>query len=99
MSHPIDHEIQVASYDVLVYNKEIVSRDGGDPGGFCLALFQPQKTHIGNNRYQVFINMYKSEFEQAKHAEDDVVPIINRIVDIVNAGYALGSESGRRSGT
>jgi hypothetical protein len=65
--------MQITNYDVLL--------DGGNEGAFQLI----DTEHVGNKRFEVFLNLHKEEYEKARVArnQEEMDRIVVKIVDIV----------------
>lgn len=65
--------MKITNYDVLI--------DGGCEGSFKLV----DQEHVGNNRFEVFLNLHKEEYakEQAAGNQQGMDIIVEKIVDIV----------------
>lgn len=69
---PRDHAGDFSNYDVLLA-KDMT----GD------LILDSKQSHIGNNRFQVLLNMHQSEFEDALIAGASADAVVKRVIDIV----------------
>lgn len=67
--------LEIGNWDVLV---EPMPTDNS-----IFRLYQ-QKNHVGNNRFEVLLNMHRSEFDDTLVAGMDTAPVVSKIINIVN---------------
>lgn len=69
-----EDSIQISNWDVLL---QISERSGGSGYELC-----SESNHVGNNRFDVLLNMNRSHFEEAQK-EGDSMPAVKRLIGIV----------------